>query len=279
MTKADRPHEWRTSFEPEMVFIPAGPFLMGSPTTDRLRDEAEPDQFALSLDYDYAIGKYPITVGQYRAFVDAGGYQDQRFWTRAGWQQNSNRIQPDHWTDTQWAGDDRLPVVGVSWYDVFAYTRWLAEATGHDYRLPTEAEWEKAARGGLHLPNGRQENPQPARRWPWGDEEPDDRRLNFNSMVKHTTLVGLYPTGSSPYGALDMAGNVWEWCLNEWRKPYEHPESNGPEGNSARVVRGGSWFNAESHARCSYRLRLHPNLRFDHDVGFRVGRLDPVFLG
>jgi formylglycine-generating enzyme required for sulfatase activity len=263
----------RKSFEPEMVFVPAGTFLMGSLTGDRWRSDDEPDQCRLNLDYFYAIGKYPVTVRQYCAFVDAGGYQEQRFWTGAGWQQSNNRTQPDHWKDPQWAGDDNLPVVGVSWYEASAYALWLAEATGRDYRLPTEAEWEKTARGGLELPDGRgglQTNPYPARIWPWGDEQPDDKRLNFNNSLRHTTPVGTYPTGASPYGALDMAGNVWEWCLSRWANPYAHPENNDPVGESDRVVRGGSWYNADYQARCSYRLRLHANLRFDHDVSFRL---------
>jgi hypothetical protein len=112
VTHESRSQIWRKPREPEMVYVPAGPFLMGSPKSDRLRDDVEPVQFELNLDYDYAIGKYPVTVGQYRAFVDAGGYRERRFWTRAGWQHNSNRIHPDHWTDRLWAGDDNLPVVG-----------------------------------------------------------------------------------------------------------------------------------------------------------------------
>jgi formylglycine-generating enzyme required for sulfatase activity len=108
------------------------------------------------------------------------------------------------------------------------------------------------------------------RRWPWGDAQPDDTRLNFNGQVQHTTPVGRYPTGASPYDVLDLAGNVWEWCLNGWANPYEHPDTNDPEDDSPRVVRGGSWFNNEAQARCAYRLRLPANLRYDHDVGFRV---------
>lgn len=272
----------RLPFEPAMVLIPAGPFLMGSLKDDLLRNDAEPEQFELNLAYYYAIGTCPITVGLYRAFIEAGGYQQQRFWTQVGWQEICNRTQPDHWADPQWAGDDRLPVVGVSWYEAEAYTRWLAETSGRDYRLPTEAEWEKAARGGMLLPPvrtdevGWQPNPCPARQWPWGDEPPDDQRLNYLNNVRHTTPVGMYMKGSSPYGALDMAGNVWEWCLNRWTKPYAYPESTDPEGDSFRVARGGSWFNADTDARCSYRLKLPANLRLDHDVGFRVSGSVPV---
>ncbi len=273
MDQEARSSERRSPFEPEMVRIPAGPFLMGSPKRDKRREDAEPDQFELNLDYEYAIGKFPITVGQFRTFIEAGGYREQRFWTNVGWQLSNERTQPDHWTDKDWVGDDNLPVVGISWYEASAYTRWLAEATTRDYRLPTEAGWEKAARGGLQLPDGRggwHKNPYPARLWPWGDEQPDESRLNFNSAVKHTTPVGKYPQGASPYDVLDMAGNVWEWCLSRWAIPYVFPENIDSEGDSNRVVRGGSWFNNDNQARCSHRLKLHPNLRFDHDVGFRV---------
>ncbi len=256
-----------------MVRVPGGPFLMGSPRQDGLRDAAEPEQHTLALDYDYAIGKHAVTVGLFRAFIDAGGYQEPGFWTRTGWRISVSRTQPDHWTNQDWAGNDRLPVVGVSWYEAYAYARWLAESTGRAFRLPTESEWEKAARGGLRLPdgpNGWQANPHPARAWPWGDEPPDASRINFANHVKHTTPVGEYPGGASPYGALDMAGNVWEWCLSCWADPYLYPEDVEPEGDCLRVVRGGSWFNAAHQARCSYRLSLIANLRFDHDVGFRV---------
>jgi formylglycine-generating enzyme required for sulfatase activity len=257
-----------------MVVIPAGSFLIGSPPDDELRADEEPHQHEISLD-GFAIGTYPVTVGQFRAFIEAGGYREQRHWTREGWRLRRTRTQPDHWLDEAWAGDDRLPVVGISWYEAAAYTCWLSEATRQAYRLPTEAEWEKAARGGLHVPDGQgslQDNRLPSRRWPWGDELPDPARLNFNGNVGHTTPVGSYLLGASPYGALDMAGNVWEWCVSRWAAPYVYPEDTNLESEGERVVRGGSWFNTAGQARCSYRLRLIPNLRFDHDVGFRLVR-------
>jgi len=131
-----RPVERRHPFEPEMVLIPAGPFLMGSPKSDTLRYGDEPEQFQLDLNYDYAIGRYPVTVGQYRAFMDAGGYANPAYWTQAGWQWRGTCTQPEYWTDKKWTGDPNLPVIGVSWYEAYAYTRWLAEATGRGYRKP-----------------------------------------------------------------------------------------------------------------------------------------------
>ncbi len=248
----------------EMGTIPAGPFLMGSPTSDHLREDVEPAQFELTIAYDYAIGITPITVGQFRAFIDAGGYRQRAHWTQVGWSLSSTRTAPDHWENTLWAGDDQLPVVGVSWYEASAFAAWLAAVTGRDYRLPSEAEWEKAARGGLH------DNPHPARRWPWGDESPGSELLNFASNVAHTTAVGHYRSGASAYNVLDLAGNVWEWCRSRWTLPYVSPEDANLEGDVLRVVRGGSWFNTAAQARCSSRLALIPNLRGDHDVGFRV---------
>lgn len=285
--------ETRKEFEPEMVLIPAGPFLMGSPRSDKLRFDDEPEQFELNLDNGYAIGKYPVTVGQYRFFVDAGGYGEPRWWTQAGlkardegWAWNGSKWEPTgipwshprFWGESPWTDSDDLPVVGVSWYEVYAYTRWLTEATGRDYRLPTEAEWEKAARGGLQLPDGKggwKQNPAPARVWPWGDEQPGDHLLNFNGSVGHTTRIGGYPAGASPYGVLDMAGNTWEWCLNKWITPYLGDEALDPQGDALRVVRGGPWLRVGLAAdpgrivRCSYRHGTDPDIGSNYD-GCRV---------
>ena len=140
-----------------MVFVASGPFLMGSPITDSLRRSNEPEQFELNLYYDYAIGKYPVTVGQYRIFVGEDGYANSSYWTEVGWKQKQFEgwARPRWWDESSWTGSDNLPVIGVSWYEAYAYTQWLSAATGGDYRLPTEAEWEKAARGGLTLPDGK----------------------------------------------------------------------------------------------------------------------------
>jgi formylglycine-generating enzyme required for sulfatase activity len=267
----------RLAYEPEVIMIPSGPFLLGSAATNSLRSEDEPDLLELDLPYAYAVAVHPVTVGQFRAFIAAGAYAQRRYWTEAGWRLSTGRTQPDHWHDADWAGDDRLPVVGVSWYEADAYARWLSQTSGRLYRLPSEAEWEKAARGGLQLPDGHggvTENALPTREWPWGDAAPDDQRANFGSAVGHTSPVGSYPAGASPYGALDLAGNVWEWCGSRWAQPYVFSEDTNPEGEEDRVVRGGSWFNTAAQARCAHRLQSMSNLRFDHDVGFRLVLLE-----
>ena len=257
---------------PEMVPIPAGPFLMGSPKSDKLRLVDEPEQFELNLDYDYKISKYPVTVGQYWAFIKADGYINSAYWTQAGWVWRELRTQPNYWTDDKWTGDDNLPVVGVSWHEAYAYTRWLAEATGHNYRLPSEVEWEKAARGGLQLPGGKggwKKNPNAARLWPWGDEQPDEKLLNFNRNVTHSTPIGRYSRGVSPYNVFDMAGNVWEWCRSKWTSPYNSEEDDEPEANAPRVIRGGSWSSEDSYVRCAVRSKNYPHKSSDQ-IGFRI---------
>jgi formylglycine-generating enzyme required for sulfatase activity len=261
----------RKEFEPKMVAVPAGGFLMGSDrSVDQQARDNEPDQFPLYLP-DYAIGKCPVTVGQYRYFVEAGGYRERKYWTDAGWQwrESQKRTEPDYWKDNKWTGDNRLPVVGVTWYEAYAYCRWLAKATGRGYRLPTEAEWEKAARG------------TDGRIYPWGDEyivgyaNINESGLDGGRYLERTSPVGAYPKGISPYGAYDMSGNVWEWCLSKYSERYLHPEDSDPEGNVSRVLRGGSWDVNQIPARAAVRFGLDPSY-WSVDRGFRVGGVVPV---
>lgn len=213
---------------------------------------------------DYYVGRYPVTVGEYLAFVEAGGYQRRRFWTDAGWawREAGGVVEPAHWDDEKWTGDDRLPVVGVSWYEAFAYCRWLSQATGHGYRLPTEAEWEKAARG----PDGRL--------YPWGDAFNAARCNVRASGLGRTTPVGQYsPAGDSPYGCAEMVGNVSEWTVSCYR-PYPYRADDGrenPAGDGERVIRGASWYSPDPRARAVSRGMNDPFFT-DDDVGFRCAR-------
>lgn len=273
-------------FEPEMIYIPPGPFMMGSAGDDWLAYDDERPQHELDIPYGYWIGKYPVMVSEYRAFIAAGGYRKPAYWTADGWRWcDRKRVPaPNRWDDPVWTRD-RLPVVGVSWYEAMAYCKWLSEATGRRVVLPSEAEWEKAARGGLELPDGHS-NTAPTRRWLWGDEKPDAARCNFDKGVGHTTPVDTYGLeGGSPYGCIDMAGNAWEWTRSVWGKSGKNPDyqypyrpNDGREDEDApgwRVMRGGSWDYASKYTRVSCRGRSTPSDRY-LNTGFRVaGFLSP----
>ncbi|MHB1354737.1 MAG: formylglycine-generating enzyme family protein [Anaerolineae bacterium] len=226
----------------EMVFVrvPAGEFTMGSSDADWGSDYDEKPQHKVHLD-EYMIGKYEVTVAQYGAFVRATGYNA------------SNDSSP--------AGKGDHPVTMVSWDDAVAFCRWASEVTGRDVRLPTEAEWEKAARG------------TDARIYPWGSEPPDNNRCNYENKVG-TMPVGSYsPAGDSPYGCADIAGNVWEWVSDWYQKNYylTAPNSNptGPTNGDSRVLRGGGWYGYCYYNRTADRTySVFPDSR-SYDYGFR----------
>ncbi|MCJ7622287.1 MAG: formylglycine-generating enzyme family protein [Anaerolineaceae bacterium] len=266
----------RQSFEPQLMHIPAGAFLMG--TSDQQIEwlaqnielakkwkekgffSREQPQHTVTLP-DYHIGRYPITVAEYRTFIKADGYHERRFWTKTGWTwlNVENRIQPDHCNDEKWSGDQRLPVVGVSWYEAYAYCQWLNDTTGCAYRLPTEAEWEKTARG----IDGRQ--------FPWGNQIDISRSNTRASGIERTLSVGEYsPAGDSPYGCVDMTGNVSEWTKTKF-SPYPYHAGDGRNdaaGEFERTTRGGSWHSLMLRARTVSR-RMNDPFFTDTDLGFR----------
>lgn len=245
----------RFDFEPEMIFIPAGEFLMGNdPKKDKYASEAEQPQHTLFLP-DYYMAKTPVTNAQYAAFVQATSYSAPHL--DADWDKSYN------WRgETPPAGKENHPVVLVSWDDAVVYCRWLAETTGKSYRLPSEAEWEKGARG------------TDGRIYPWGNEWDVKRCNSVESRKNGTTSVDAYPAGASPYGLLDMVGNVWEWCSTIWRNyPFQVQEEWTEEYldrvNVIRVLRGGA-FPTESYSMdCATRYGLDPHYR-DFGIGFRV---------
>jgi formylglycine-generating enzyme required for sulfatase activity len=227
----------------EMVVIPAGEFLMG---------EGQ-EQHELFLP-DYKLGKYPVTNAEYERFIAAGGYQDKSLWTKAGWQEiGQKQNQPRFWQDARFNKPNQ-PAIGMSWYECVAYCRWLSAETGQLFRLPTEAEWEKGARG------------VDGRVYPWGNDF-ETNRLNAregDQKVCTTTPVGIYPTGVSPFGLFDCAGNVWEWCATRWKKafPYDVDQDEWQadylEGQNLRVLRSGSWNYKAETTRCGYRFKFQP---------------------
>lgn len=242
--------------------IPAGKFQMGG---DPQAINAWAGQ-EIDLPYTYVVSQYLITKAQYQAFMAADGYQNSAYWTETGWYWKGERSQPDYWEDIQFWGMN-CPVLGVSWYEAMAFAEWLNQGLEHPagtvIRLLTEAEWEKAAR----YPDGRF--------YPWGDEYiPTSANVNETSDTQNyidytipnklhylgrTSPVGTY--APSPAGIYDLNGNLWEWCLSEWRDPYQHPENNTRAGSLARVMRGGSWNYAPEYARSASRIGYPAEIR------------------
>jgi formylglycine-generating enzyme required for sulfatase activity len=227
----------------EWVRVSAGEFLMGShPAVDREAAKGELPQHRVYL-AEFIIGRVPVTNAQYAAFVRSAGVEAPSYWDQGGIP----------------AGKSDHPVVEISWRDARAFCAWLSEATSRSFRLPTEAEWEKTARG----TNGRT--------YPWGDRWPEAGLCNYEMLVGHTTRVGTYPGNVSPYGALDLAGNVGEWTSSLYR-PYPYRADDGredPAAEGVRVVRGGAFSLTRWNARCACRLRYAPDRKSGHD-GFRV---------
>lgn len=221
----------------EWVMIPAGDFYMGSdPHRDMHFFEDELPQFKLYLPA-FRIARFPVTNTQYKLFIDATGH----------------RV-PTHWTNGAIPlAKEKHPVVNVSWRDANAFCDWAG------VRLPTEAEWEKAARG------------HDGRLYPWGDSPPNNERCNFDMQNGSTSAVGAFPAGAGPYGVMDMAGNVWEWTASIWLDSYENylaqMETSG-ENNLRRVLRGGGFRDVE-FVRCAARSWDLPTQRY-RDLGFRV---------
>jgi formylglycine-generating enzyme required for sulfatase activity len=236
-----------------MILIAAGEFLMGSdPQQDEAAQDTEQPQHRLYLP-DYCLGKTPVTNRQYRAFVLATGHEAPEGWRGKA----PPRDEEEH------------PVINVTWYDARDYCQWLSEITGRRYNLPTEAEWEKGARG------------TDGRIYPWGNRWDAMRCNSEESGLMKTTPVHAYPQGASPYGILDMTGNVWEWTRSLWRRNWEHPDyrypyrtTDGRENFAAgrdedRVLRGGAFGSYRWLVRCAYRRWNLPLLR-SRGIGFRV---------
>ncbi len=213
----------------------------------------------------FAIAKYPITNAQFAKFVEAGGYGERRWWTDAGWHQKEwdNWTEPRFWRKKEWNGVE-YPVVGVSWYEAVAFSQWLNEAAGAHSRaplqitLPTEQQWQRAAQG------------DDGRAFPWGDEFDKAKCNTSKSNIEQTTPVTKYPQGASPYGVMDMSGNVWEWCLTAYKTG-----ATALDGADRRCLRGGSWGFNTVNARASSRNYFNPFIRTSY-YGFRVGVSSPI---
>lgn len=215
---------------PEMVRVEAGEFWMGAGVEDKWAGDDEKPGRRVFVDA-FWIARYPVTVAEYGRFKELAG------WAAPRW----GKIPRD-----KWGRNAQHPVMGVRWEMAVAYCKWLSKMTGRQYGLPSEAQWEKAARG------------RDGRVYPWGNEAPDKSRCNIDGWFNDTTPVGKFPAGDSPYGCGDMIGNVLEWCVDEYR-----------DGHAAR---GGAWCSNPRFARCSYRAM--GEVGEASLVGFRVVSLD-----
>jgi formylglycine-generating enzyme required for sulfatase activity len=232
-SKPTLPPKGKPAIPKGMVLIPKGPFLYGE---DRVHED---------IPYDYYMDIYPVTNDHYKEFMLANGYDSQNYWSAEGWawKQGIQVNQPLYWTDHQWDKADH-PVVGVSYYEAEAYASWAGK------RLPTEQEWEKAARG------------IDGRKYPWGNVFDKTKCNSERSGIGATTPVTKYTKGTSPSGCFDMAGNVWEWCAS-WKY-----QSRG------RVIRGGSWGGKPGNLRTSNRSGYTADNR-NVNIGFRLAQDAP----
>jgi formylglycine-generating enzyme required for sulfatase activity len=229
---------------PEMVALPAGEFLMGSPEKDKEGHSYERPQHRVEISHRFALGRYPATFAEYDHFCA-----------------ETQREEP---ADQGW-GRGRRPVINVSWQDAQEYVAWLSRVTGQSYRLPSEAEWEYACRAGTTT------------RYAFGDKITPKNANYGESKLGKTTDVGAYPP--NPWGIHDTHGNVWEWVEDVWHGSY----NGAPIDSSAwtdggikffrgRVYRGGSWSGSPSGLRSASRGESVPGYRGGIGLGFRVAR-------
>jgi formylglycine-generating enzyme required for sulfatase activity len=219
------------------------------------------------LDYSFQIARFPVTNAEYARFIDAGGYQQQEWWTENGWQQREQRnwAEPRYWDDIRY-NNPAQPVVGVSWYEAAAYCRWLT-AQGHaqgwlpaeqEIRLPTSLEWERAARHTDQRP------------YPWGTEKPTPERANYRETeIGRPSPVGCFPAGAAPCGAQDMAGNVNEWTATVWQEaqtPLARKDFTTPK---RPLIRWSAYYTGSENMFCGSRVWNDP-FNGNYGQGFRV---------
>jgi formylglycine-generating enzyme required for sulfatase activity len=274
---------------PEMIWLPGGTFRIGSP--EGVGDDNEHPAHDVTLSH-YAVGKYPLTVGEFRRFVEATGYKTEAereggadVWTKGSWSQEEDAS----WRKPYMEQDDRHPAVCISWNDVEEYCEWLSKATGQSYGLLTEAQWEFACRAGSETT------------WCFGDDEKElEAYAWFGDRSESGSTHAMGGKRPNAWGLYDMHGNVWEWCADWYGEDYYQqfttrtgptegdaavdakgaPSSasrdpSGPESGSDRVVRGGSWDDDADDCRSACRSRKDPGDR-GSNLGFRLSRIGPL---
>jgi formylglycine-generating enzyme required for sulfatase activity len=223
---------------PEMVVVPPGSFIMGSPASEAGRAQDERPQRRVTIARPFAVGKFEVTFDEWDACTAEGGCK--------------------HWSDDRGWGKGRRPVINVSWHDAKEYAAWLSRKTGKRYRLLSEAEWEYAARAGTTT------------RYAFGDAI---SKGQAQYSADRTVAVGSFP--ANRFGLHDMHGNVWEWVEDAWHPNYQGAPDHGSVWSggdtSLRVLRGGSWHNIPDSLRSAIRYWIQPDNRH-RDTGFRLAR-------
>ncbi|MEJ2117823.1 MAG: formylglycine-generating enzyme family protein [Alphaproteobacteria bacterium] len=231
---------------PEMVIVPAGDFIMGSPEDEIERTSDESPQHKVTIAQAFAVGRYVMTFAEWDAA------QEDKDWERI------TGLAPYRPTDRGW-GRGEQPLINVSWHDAQGYVKWLREKTGQPYRLLSEAEWEYVCRAGTSTAY-----------W-WGDALTEEQ-ANYG-LVRRTVPVDSYQP--NPWGLYQVHGNVWEWVEDCWNDNYDGAPQDGSARTTGecdrRILRGGSWFNAPWHLRSATRYGNTSALRF-FNAGFRVAR-------
>lgn len=213
----------------------------------------------------FAIARYPVTNAQFTLFIEAGCYDEKKWWTSESWKikQQEDWSEPRNWNSTNWSAKPDYPVVGVSWYEGVAFCRWLSDVSGESINLATEQQWQRAAQGDDN------------RAYPWGNEWSEQTFRNCNHSIgmdwkdNRISSVRTYEgKGDSPFGVVDMSGNVWEWTLT-----MHESGKNDLKGAEMRILRGGSWKSYYAgYLRADFRLRIGP-VGSDDDRGFRIIRI------
>lgn len=257
--------DWEEAWED----VPPGSLTMGAqsadPTTPGYDPDAHPDESpvrVVSVDRTVVL-KHLVSVHQYSTFVQSGAYSIDHLWSAGGraWKVLVSASAPLQWSDQQ-ARPNR-PVIGVTWWEAEAFSNWLTDLLGYSVRLPTESEWEFFARGSQ------------AKRFATPTGLLDPGLANVDNLVGGLTPSGLYPSASTEYEVYDLAGNVWEWCLDSWIDNYEAPHTSGEprisQDRPDKVRRGGCWRDPPSRCRAAFRSRRHPSYS-NGLIGFRLVR-------
>ena len=257
---------------PELVVVPAGTFLMGSPSYEMGRNENEGPVHRVTIDQAFAVGVYEVTVGEYGRFVETTGYEGGsgcHVWTGEKWEEESGRT----WRDPGFRQTERDPVVCVSWQDAQAYAEWLSRQTGKAYRLLSEAEWEYVARAGTTTARYWGEREAGQCRYANGAGSRFNRGITCDDGYTRTAPVGSY--AANEFGLYDMLGNVLEWVQDCWHESCAGAPSDGraweSEGCSHRVWRSSAWINRPKGVRSARRLRGTTGHQ-GSDGGFRIAR-------